>query len=53
MSSELNTCISARHPECTTEQMRKNQAAELDKRLDDLNERSKNMGVPTDVHFGD
>ena len=36
-----------------TEQMRKNQASELDKRLDDLNERSKNMGVPTDVHFGD
>ncbi len=42
---------------CTTaqynKQMEKNQESELDKKLDDLNERSKNMGVPTDVHFGD
>ena len=35
------------------EQMRKNQVSEFDKRLDDLNERSQNLGVPTDVHFGD
>ena len=42
---------------CTTaqynKQMEKNQATEKDKKLDDLNERSRNMGVPTDVHFGD
>ena len=42
---------------CTTaqynKQMEKNQASEKDKKLDDLNERSRNMGVPTDVHFGD
>ena len=42
---------------CTTaqynKQMEKNQVSELDKKLDDLNERSRNMGVPTDVHFGD
>ncbi len=36
-----------------TEQVKREQASELDKKLDDLNERSKNMGVPTDVHFGD
>ena len=42
---------------CTTasysKQMEKNHASELDRKLDDLNERSRNMGVPTDVHFGD
>ncbi len=36
-----------------SEQVKREQASELDKKLDDLNERSKNMGVPTDVHFGD
>ena len=36
-----------------TEQQKKNQASELDKKLDDLNERSQNLGVPTDFHFGD
>lgn len=42
---------------CTTTQYanveKKNRASELDKKLDDLNERSRNMGVPTDFHFGD
>ena len=32
---------------------KKNQESELEKKLDDLNERSRNMGVPTDFHFGD
>ncbi len=32
---------------------KKNQETELEKKLDDLNERSRNMGVPTDFHFGD
>ena len=32
---------------------KKNQESELDKKLDDLNERSQNLGVPTDFHFGD
>ena len=36
-----------------SEQVKREQASELDKKLDDFNERSKNMGVPTDVHFGD
>lgn len=34
-------------------QERKNKESEQDRRLDDLNERSQNMGIPTDVHFGD
>ncbi len=34
-------------------QMEKNQVSAKDKKLDDLNERSRNMGLPTDVHFGD
>ena len=34
-------------------QEKKNRANEQDKKLDDLNERSRNMGIPTDVHFGD
>ena len=34
-------------------QEKKNRANEQDRKLDDLNERSKNMGIPTDVHFGD
>lgn len=42
---------------CTTtqynKQMEKNQVSAKDKKLDDLNERSRNMGLPTDVHFGD
>ena len=42
---------------CTSTQYsnleKKNQASEYEKKLDDLNERSKNMGVPTDFHFGD
>ena len=42
---------------CTTaqysKQMEKNHASELDRKLDDLNRRSRDMGVPTDVHFGD
>ena len=32
---------------------KKNQESELDRKLDDLNERSQNLGVPTDFHFGD
>ena len=36
-----------------SEQVKREQASELDRKLDDFNERSKNMGVPTDVHFGD
>ena len=36
-----------------SEQVKREQASELDKKLDDFNERSKNMGIPTDVHFGD
>ena len=36
-----------------TEQQKKNQESELDRKLDDLNERSQNLGVPTDYHFGD
>ena len=32
---------------------KKNQESELEKKLDDLNERSRNMGVPTDFHFGE
>lgn len=36
-----------------TEQQKKNQESELDRKLDDLNERSQNLGVPTDFHFGD
>ncbi len=31
----------------------KNRASKQEQKLDELNERSKNMGVPTDVHFGD
>ncbi|MBR3341520.1 MAG: DNA polymerase III subunit gamma/tau [Clostridiales bacterium] len=42
---------------CTTsqysKQMEKNHTDSLEKKLDDLNERSRNMGVPTDVHFGE
>ena len=34
-------------------QEKKNRESENEKKLDDLNERSKNMGIPTDVHFGD
>lgn len=34
-------------------QEKKNKESEQDRRLDDLNERSQNMGIPTDVHFGD
>ena len=36
-----------------SEQVKREQASELDRKLDDFNERSRNMGVPTDVHFGD
>mgnify|MGYP006992151977 CR=1 FL=1 len=36
-----------------SEQVKREQASELDRKLDDFNKRSKNMGVPTDVHFGD
>ena len=32
---------------------KKNRESELDRKLDDLNERSQNLGVPTDFHFGD
>ena len=31
----------------------KNRASKQEQKLDELNERSKNMGIPTDVHFGD
>ena len=31
----------------------KNRASKQEQKLDELNERSRNMGVPTDVHFGD
>ena len=34
-------------------QEKKNRESEQDRKLDDLNERSQNMGIPTDVHFGD
>jgi len=34
-------------------QEKKNRESRQDKRLDDLNERSTSMGIPTDVHFGD
>ena len=34
-------------------QEKKNRASEQDRKLDSLSERSTNMGVPTDVHFGD
>ena len=34
-------------------QEKKNRESEQDKKLDALNERANNMGVPTDVHFGD
>ena len=34
-------------------QEKKNRASEQDRKLDSLSERSANMGVPTDVHFGD
>ena len=34
-------------------QEKKNQESLFDKKIDDLNERSRNLGVPTDVHFGD
>ena len=34
-------------------QEKKNQVSQFDKKIDDLNERSRNLGVPTDVHFGD
>ena len=48
-AEHLYLCTTAQY----TKQMEKNHSAELDKKLDDLNERSRNMGVPTDVHFGD
>ena len=34
-------------------QEKKNQESLFDKKIDDLNERSRNLGVPTDIHFGD
>ncbi|MCR5384970.1 MAG: DNA polymerase III subunit gamma/tau [Saccharofermentans sp.] len=48
-AEHLYLCTTAQY----TKQMEKNHASELDRKLDDLNERSRNMGVPTDVHFGD
>ena len=48
-AEHLYLCTSTQY----SNQERKNQASEFDKKLDDLNERSKNMGVPTDIHFGD
>ncbi len=34
-------------------QEKKKQESRIEKMMDDLNERSKSLGVPTDVHFGD
>lgn len=48
-AEHLYLCTSTQY----SNQEKKNRASELDKKLDDLNERSKNMGVPTDIHFGD
>ncbi|MCR4557474.1 MAG: DNA polymerase III subunit gamma/tau [Saccharofermentans sp.] len=48
-AEHLYLCTEAQY----SKQMEKERANELDKKLDDLNERSRNMGVPTDVHFGD
>ena len=48
-AEHLYLCTEAQY----SKQMEKERANELDKKLDDLNERSRKMGVPTDVHFGD
>ena len=48
-AEHLYLCTSAQY----SRQMEKNMASETERKLDDLNERSKNMGIPTDIHFGE
>ena len=48
-AGHLYLCTSTQY----SNQEKKSQASAMDKKLDELNERSKNMGIPTDIHFGD
>ena len=48
-AEHLYLCTSAQY----TKQEMKDRATEQDRKLDDLSEHSRSLGVPTDIHFGD
>ena len=48
-AEHLYLCTSAQY----IKQEMKNKVSEQDRKLDDLSEHSKSLGVPTDIHFGD
>ena len=48
-AEHLYLCTSAQY----IKQEMKNKESEQDRKLDDLSEHSKSLGVPTDIHFGD